>query len=863
MHLERASGGGAISFRSSFPLTCGGEGCIYPLPQEPLLLAKIYHHPDLERGRKLALMVARPLEDPTVGQGHVSVAWPMDLLRDKDRRGQVVGFLMRRVSDMFPVVNFYNPSGRRQACPLFNWYYLHQTARNLAAAFAAVHRRDSLVADVNGRNILVSQRALVTLVDTDSFQVRDPESGRIFRCPVGTAEYTPPELQGHDLSTVDRNLQHDSFGLAVILFQLLMEGTHPFAGAYLGRGDAPPYEERIRVGHFPYASRNHIPYRPMPVAPPLGILHPVLQHMFVRCFEDGYKDPPTRPDAPSWQSALEEAAASMITCRANEQHRYGKHLASCPWCERTRQLGGRDPFPSLQAVQKGLHLPPRAPRPRPQTRHTPQYSYRAPFVHKFPSPLAPRTQPTWQQRILRKIKFPKWMSYMLPAALAMIFGGAYASAPDKEHRILYGVVTVCAGAATALAFYRPRWARPHKINYTLPLLFMIAGVFVPMAIPVSFWGLFIAGAWFWSLAKRSRRWHAQLAVAYVLFAAVALLSSSMLSSAPEETSSSTASTPFAVTTSGTSGAPRNPDSKGLQSLIGHTSTVSAVAWSPDGKTLATAGLDWMVVLWDPATSRPLDMLYAGSALYSLAWSPDGKTFATGGGNGAIKLWDAQSYKSSILLNAAEDNASDNRSRDNAVTSLIWSPDGKMLASGSWDGSVRLWRTSDWRLRSQAKGDRQLTSLAWNSDGTMLAAGDVKTMLNVWSVKRGRLVLMDRLPIGSNSWVAWSPAGHTLAISGFSQGIKLLQFANQKLSPPLQTMASESAAKGPIAWSPDSRRLANGSDDSKVILWDVERRLPQRVLTGHTERVESIAWSPDGKILAIANSNRVLLWRVDQ
>src|SRR5215471_12983423 len=121
MHLERASSGAAISFRSSFPLTCGGEGCIYPLPQAPQLLAKIYHHPDQERGRKLALMVAHPLEDPMASQGHVSVAWPIDVLRDKDRQGQVVGFLMRRVSDMSPVVNFYNPSGRRQSCPLFNW----------------------------------------------------------------------------------------------------------------------------------------------------------------------------------------------------------------------------------------------------------------------------------------------------------------------------------------------------------------------------------------------------------------------------------------------------------------------------------------------------------------------------------------------------------------------------------------------------------------------------------------------------------------------------------------------------------------------------------------------------------------------
>jgi Tol biopolymer transport system component len=849
MHLERANGGGAISFSSSFPLTCGGEGCIYPIPQEPLLLAKIYHHPDKERARKLALMVARPLEDPMAAQGHVAVAWPMDVLRDRDRRGQVVGFIMQRVSDMFPIVNFYNPSGRRQSCPLFNWYYLHQTARNLAAAFAAVHRRDSLVADVNGRNILVSQRALVTLVDTDSFQVRDPESGHTFRCPVGTAEYTPPELQGCELSEIDRNLQHDCFGLAVILFQLLMEGTHPFAGAYLGRGDAPPYEERIRVGHFPYASKNHVPYRPMPVAPPLSILHPVLQHMFVRCFEDGYRDPSARPDAPSWQTALEEAAATMVTCRANEQHRYGKHLASCPWCERAKQLGGRDPFPSVEAVQKGLHLPPRPVRKQPQRRHAPHYRYGA--VHKFPSPLAPQTQPSWHQRALKRFIFPKWTRGLLPSVLVVSFVFTFLATTDNRQRILYGVVAVCAGVAALLEIFRPTWAQVHKINYTVQLLFVIAGALVPMAIPVTFWGLAIVGFWFTRLLKNSK-WLAQALVGYAIFALVALLSSSILSRAPEATAS-----PVPTTAHAKPAVPadlKHMNIPGLRQLSDQDGT--AVAWSPDGKTLATGSFKKTVDFWQVDSGRLVATLHLADVVYALAWSPNGRTLAAGSQNGDVELWDTRSHKLRMRIQESD---------NGVIESLVWSHDGSTLMAASSNGTIRLWRASSGRRLSEVNDGGQLTSLTRSPDGSMLASGSLDRGLTIWAFRNDKLTLTasDGTAVYSDWWAAWSPDGKIVAVSGTGPGIALVKVREKGTLWPYEIMGANSSAKGPIAWSPDSKRLANASNDNKVILWDVESKLPLRVLGNYTDRVESIAWSPDGQTLAIANNDKVLLWQVNR
>jgi len=136
-----------------------------------------------------------------------------------------------------------------------------------------------------------------------------------------------------------------------------MEGTHPFAGIYTGDGDPPPYEDRIAAGHFPHGSLE-TPYRPLPFAPPLAILPANIHYLFMRCFQDGHESPQARPDAATWVKALRVAEQDLIACEINDQHRYGSHLETCPWCERTALLKGRDPFPAKERVFAGRHLEP-------------------------------------------------------------------------------------------------------------------------------------------------------------------------------------------------------------------------------------------------------------------------------------------------------------------------------------------------------------------------------------------------------------------------------------------------------------------------------------------------------------------------
>ncbi|HEX8361645.1 MAG TPA: hypothetical protein VF613_16130 [Longimicrobium sp.] len=393
VRARRESTGEELLLPESEILGRGGEAMVYAPAAHPGLVAKIYHASRLDRGPKLQVMLQAPPVDPMAGRGHISFTWPADLLRN--RKGAVVGYLMPRIPrDRVKVFELFNPRTRRAKIPAFNHRYLHRTARNLAACLRAVHARGYVIGDINESNILAGADALVTLVDTDSFQVRDPATGAVYRCRVGRPEFTPPELHGVNFAEVDRAPEHDRFGLAVLLFQLLMEGTHPFAGVYAGTGETPTVGERIAAGHFAYARPPRARYTPIPSAPRFDLLHPELQTLFVRCFDEGHLRPSARPSADEWERTLAHAEASLESCRTNPQHVFGTHLPACPWCERARRLGGFDAFPPLGAQAPLPPAPrPTAPAPFPVLTHAPHVPAYTPPAPVPGTPTAQLTNP--------------------------------------------------------------------------------------------------------------------------------------------------------------------------------------------------------------------------------------------------------------------------------------------------------------------------------------------------------------------------------------------------------------------------------------------------------------------------------------
>jgi DNA-binding helix-hairpin-helix protein with protein kinase domain len=339
----------------------GGEASIMTVPANPRVLAKIYHQPTDERAEKLAVMIERP--PATLHRlPALTVAWPLRRIAAPDSR-RVIGFLMPRVPAATPAAMLHNMKSRLVANPRFTWRYLVRAATNLAAVVEALHAAGCVMGDVNDQGVLVSDTALVTLVDCDSFQIADPETGRVFRSTVGTGAFTPPELAGCRFDGVDRTPDHDRFGLAVVIYQFLM-GCHPFqvtveqAGPIEkidgDKGDDPvevaALEDAIRQGL--YADSNDT-VEPPPMSPPLALLPDSTRALFRAAFAPLAG---SRPTAASWARELWTLERDLNVCAQNANHLFPRHLTACPWCDRIERLGGRDPFPSVQAIESGEHL---------------------------------------------------------------------------------------------------------------------------------------------------------------------------------------------------------------------------------------------------------------------------------------------------------------------------------------------------------------------------------------------------------------------------------------------------------------------------------------------------------------------------
>jgi DNA-binding helix-hairpin-helix protein with protein kinase domain len=408
----------------SAALARGGEAAIYRVQDQPELVAKVFHRPTAEHAAKLAAMLAAPLSAPRGVDGHIAVAWPMARLLDSADR--VAGYVMPHVPRALPICEFYNPSARWRHSPLFHHGYLLRTARNLAVCVRTVHDAGCVIGDLNESNVLVTNRALVTLVDTDSFQVRGPD--RLFRCRVGKPEFTPPELQGVFFADQDRDALHDHFALAVLIFQLLMQGIHPYAGCDLAGDEPSTLAARIVAGHWPYGWQRRAAIAPLPTAPPWSILPAAVQDLLWRCFDAGHCQPAARPSARDWQLALEEAEERLTVCAINEQHVFGRGLDVCPWCVLDQQQG-RDPFPSRdeftkrQARARALQIAMRsAPRQEPAALIG--------AVREDPDPLPavidPAVARSWMERILAKVgaalEGPSWTTWVTVAVLAALVG---------------------------------------------------------------------------------------------------------------------------------------------------------------------------------------------------------------------------------------------------------------------------------------------------------------------------------------------------------------------------------------------------------------------------------------------------------
>lgn len=302
----------------------GGEGTVFEVEGRPDSAAKIYLAAiSTERADKLVAMAA--VRTAALDQ---LTAWPTDVLRQSD--GKVCGFVMANLRASKDIHKLYSPKSRLADFPQADWRLVVRAALNTARAFSVLHQAGHLVGDVNHGGVRVSPDATVKLIDTDSFQIS--HQGRTFLCEVGVQDFTPPELHGKAFKQVTRTANHDNFGLAVLIFQMLMNGRHPFAGRYSGPGDMP-IEKAIPEFRYAYGrdtARTRMSPPPLSASP--ASASPWVSGLWERAFGIEGAKPGGRPKAEDWVQALTKLEQHFKRCSSRPSHFHFNGLAECPWC---------------------------------------------------------------------------------------------------------------------------------------------------------------------------------------------------------------------------------------------------------------------------------------------------------------------------------------------------------------------------------------------------------------------------------------------------------------------------------------------------------------------------------------------------
>jgi WD40 repeat protein len=285
-----------------------------------------------------------------------------------------------------------------------------------------------------------------------------------------------------------------------------------------------------------------------------------------------------------------------------------------------------------------------------------------------------------------------------------------------------------------------------------------------------------------------------------------------------------------------------------RTLKGHTAGVAAVAFSPDGTTLASGSFDKTVILWDVATATVRATLRGHTGeLHSVAFSPDGKTLATGSQDETVKLWDVAAGQERVTL----------RGHTQAVNAVTFSPDGNTLASASTDATVKLWDVQTQKERTTLKEhSRVVHSVAFSADGKMMASSSWDNTVKLWNATTGKEVATLKASPNSVHPVVFCADGKTLAGACIDGTVKLWDVASrQELAP----LPGHKDFVNAVAASPDGNTLASAGNDRTVFLWNVTRGYQSTTLK-HRGHVFSVAFDRDGTTLASAGGDNVVkLW----
>jgi WD40 repeat protein/serine/threonine protein kinase len=289
-----------------------------------------------------------------------------------------------------------------------------------------------------------------------------------------------------------------------------------------------------------------------------------------------------------------------------------------------------------------------------------------------------------------------------------------------------------------------------------------------------------------------------------------------------------------------------------QMLLGHRREVRRVAFSPDGRRLASCDVAGEVRLWDAATGQLLRSLSAHSKwTMSVAFSPDGRRLASGGGDSLVRVWNVETGEMALTL----------KGHRHTIYGVAYSPDGQFLASIDDTRAVRVWEAATGRLCYEVNLPSHLHGMqvAFSPDSRRLAIAASPDKILVWDAATGRELRAWSVHVNWLPDLAWAPDGRCLASAG-SDGVAKVW--NVDTGTELAAFRGHADYVAGVAFSPDGRFVASASRDGMVRVWAADTGREAVVLKGHENWVLGVAFSPDGRRLATASQDgTVRLWQL--
>jgi WD40 repeat protein/transcriptional regulator with XRE-family HTH domain len=296
-----------------------------------------------------------------------------------------------------------------------------------------------------------------------------------------------------------------------------------------------------------------------------------------------------------------------------------------------------------------------------------------------------------------------------------------------------------------------------------------------------------------------------------------------------------------------------------RTLIGHTERVNRVAWSPDGRTLASSSLDQTIWLWDVERGNNRRVLHGHTAgVKGLAFTSDGRSLLSGGEDGTLRLWDVTSGQCIRVV----------QGYGASLYDVDWSPDGTRLASGGSDAVVTIYTIAPVSTSRVLRGHSGVVlGVGWSSKGRLLATSEWDNTIRVWDTSSGACLQVLHHPdnvVNFFDGLGWSPDGRYLATGASAGGVLVWD-----LEGGVQTWVGRDSPVWirHMAWSPDSTRLAGGGDDGSIWVWDVTNDVILQKLVGHSSMVTRVAWNLDGTLLASSGGSReageLFVWNLER